>query len=123
MKKSMQILFAFVALFLVSIQANSQTTADFFIGKWNVVVSGTPSGDSKMIVNLVSENGKLTGTIDAGMGESVKLTNVELSGNAVTLYFSANGYDINLTLEKKDENHVVGNMMGMFDAKGERIEE
>jgi hypothetical protein len=30
------------------------------------------------------------------------------------------GYDINLSLEKVDENNVKGSLMGMFDAKGKR---
>jgi hypothetical protein len=36
------------------------------------------------------------------------------------LYFSASGYDLYMILEKKDENHVKGREMDMFDVTGER---
>ena len=39
----------------------------------------------------------------------------------IVIYFHAQGYDLNLRLEKKEEDKVTGSLMGMFDAKGERV--
>jgi hypothetical protein len=43
--------------------------------------------------------------------------------NEVTLYYTAQGTDVSIVLTKKDEDHVTGRAMGMFDAKGERIKQ
>jgi hypothetical protein len=50
-----------------------------------------------------------------------KISKVELTQNEGTFYFTTQGYDVYLTLTKKDDDHVTGSMMGMFDAEGDRI--
>jgi len=122
MKKTI-LFFAGMFFILLSIGTKAQTpSTDFFVGKWNVLVVGTPNGDAKMPVTLERVDGKLTGSLgNSDQPESVKFTNVEEKGNSVTLYFTSGGYDVYLFLEKKDENKVVGSMMDMFDATGERI--
>jgi len=37
------------------------------------------------------------------------------------VYFNAQGYDVNLVMTKKDEDHITGNLIGMFEAEGERL--
>jgi hypothetical protein len=118
--------FAGLFFLLLSLGANAQTKtpADYFVGKWNVVVEGTPQGDSKMTVFLERKEGKLSGGILSKEGaDTIKITKIEEKEKSVTLYFSSQGYDVNLTLEKKDDDHVTGNLMDMFDAKGDRIKE
>lgn len=116
-------LFLVVAFCLVSaLKMNAQVHADFFAGKWNVTVIGTPNGDAKMIVNLERKDGKLTGgVINSDSAEPIKFSNMEEKENSVTVYFSASGYDVYMVLEKKDDNHVKGSMMDMFDVSGERV--
>ena len=46
---------------------------------------------------------------------------MELNGDKATVYFNAEGYDVNLEMNKKDEDHVTGSLMGMFDSEGERV--
>lgn len=111
-------------LFLVALSyvANAQSAPDYFVGKWSVLVKGTPSGDSKMLVTLERKDGKLTGAISAeGQSDSIKLSNVEEKETSATVYFTANGYDVYILMNKKDDDHVIGDMMGMFDATGERV--
>jgi hypothetical protein len=50
-----------------------------------------------------------------------KIDSVALSDTSATVYFNAQGYDVNLVMNKKDDDHISGNMMGMFDADGERV--
>jgi hypothetical protein len=44
-----------------------------------------------------------------------------LAGDKATVYFNTQGYDVNLELNKKDDDHVTGSLMGMFDADGDRV--
>lgn len=125
MKKSF-LFFAGIFFLLLSISVNAQTKtgADYFVGKWNVLVVGTPNGDAKMLVTLEQVDGKLTGNLsNPGQGEPTKFSNVEVKENSVTVYFTSSGYDVYLFLEKKDDNMVEGSMMDMFDATGARIVE
>ena len=123
MKKT-KLLIAFCFLLALSFNAKAQAPAnDYFLGKWSVVVEGTPQGDSKMTVVLERKDGKLNGYMPPlkDAADSVKFSKIEEKENSVRLYFTAQGYNVNLTLTKKDDDHVTGSMMDMFDAKGERV--
>ena len=124
--KKLSLFFAGLFFLILSFNANAQTqpAKDYFAGKWNVQVEGTPQGDGKMVVALERKEGKLEGAITSkDAPEPNKITKVEEKEKSIILYFTANGYNVNLTLEKKDDDHVTGNMMDMFDATGERIKE
>lgn len=113
-----------VLIFLLTISSQAQNKTDYFVGKWKVLTVGTPNGDATSIITLERKDGKLVGTMNGqGTTESIKFTNVEEKENAVTVYFTASGYDVYMVLEKKDENHVKGSMMDMFDVSGERVKE
>jgi hypothetical protein len=124
--KKVSLFFAGLFFMALSFNLKAQTTSstDFFIGKWNIEVQGTPQGDGKMTVMLERKDGKLAGTIITATGsEPTKITKVDEKEKSVTVYFNTRGYDVNLTMEKKDDDHVTGNVMDMFDAKGERVKE
>ena len=110
---------------LLSIGTKAQTpSADFFIGKWDVLVTGTPSGDSHTTLMLERIDGKLSGDFTSPNEKAIKLSKVEEKADEVTVYFtSSNGYDVYLLLKKKDDTHVTGTMMDMFAASGVRIVE
>lgn len=64
----------------------------------------------------------MTGAVQDSTGKEIaKLDKVELGDSTITVYFTAQGYDVNLVLNKKDEDHVAGSLMGMFDAEGDRV--
>jgi len=124
MKKKLNAIIAgFCFMFLaVTAQAQSTTGAEYFTGKWSVLIKGTPSGDGKMLVTLEKLDTTLTGTIQDSTGQlNTKIDKVEIDGDKITLYFNTQGYDVNLEMDKKDDDHVTGSMMGMFDAEGERV--
>ena len=103
-------------------QAQSKTGADFFAGKWKVLVTGTPYGDLKRIYVLEKNGNELTGIVQDSTGKEItKCSKVEVKDNEVTLYYQAMGNDVSITLIKKDDDHVTGSVLGQFDAKGERI--
>ena len=123
MKKINSIVIGSLLLLLsVSVNAQSKTGADFFAGKWKVLVTVTPYGDLKRIYVLEKNGNTLTGVVQDSTGKEItKCSNVEVKDNEVTLYYQAMGNDVSITLIKKDDDHVTGSVLGQFDAKGERI--
>jgi hypothetical protein len=112
----------FLLLLSFATHAQSKTGSDFFAGKWRILISGTPYGDLKRIYVLEKKDNGLSGTVLDSTGKEVaKCSRVELKDNEVTLYYTALGNDVSVVLTKKDEDHVTGSAMGMFDVKGERI--
>jgi len=125
MKPSL-LFFAAISLLIISSNAQAQTkdSTTYFLGSWNVLVKGLPNGDTKMFVNLEKGDTTMRGAIlDSMKTEVAKFSKVERRGFTVTVYFVAQGYDVTLFMEKKDEDHVTGNMLNMFDAVGDRVKE
>jgi len=102
--------------------AQAKTAADYFAGKWNVVMKGTPNGDRKMVFALDKTENTITGVVQDTTGKVLsKIEKAELSANTITVYFSMNDHDVSVELTKKDEDHASGSAMGMFDAEAERV--
>lgn len=115
-----------VCLLLTGLHGKAQTItgAAYFSGKWKVLLKGLPDGDRTIIFNLQSQDSTLTGSVNDTTGNQITtVTNAELKAEQVTLYFTAEGYDVNLVLNRKDEDHATGTLMGMFEAAGERVKE
>jgi hypothetical protein len=106
-----------------SFSVKAQTSpADYFAGKWHVLVKALPQGDTRMFFVLEKTDSIMTGVVQDSTGNQVsKIDKIELSGNTATVYFSAQGYDVNLVMNKKDDDHITGSLMNMFDAEGERV--
>ena len=121
--KSLKILISILLVFAFSFTVRSQAN-DFFVGKWNVLVKGLPQGDTKMFFILEKKDAQIVGVLQDATGKQIAtLDKVEVNGTTATIYFYAQGYDVNLVLNKKDDDHVTGSMMGMFDAEGERVKQ
>ncbi len=119
----------FTAMFLLlsvfSLQAQDNK-GEFFIGKWKLLVEGTPAGDSNMIIEFIrGEDGQITGTNSDETGETpiIKFDRVDVEDESITAYWVAQGYDVYIFLEKVGENEVEGSLMDMFDATGERMKD
>jgi hypothetical protein len=122
--KKLNSLTASVFFLLLAVGANAQTKtgADYFAGKWKVLVTGTPYGDLKRIYVLEKSGNTLTGIVQDSTGtEITKCSKVDVKDNEITLYYQSMGNDITITLIRKDDDHVTGSVLGTFDAKGERI--
>ena len=124
--KKVSFLFAGICFLLLSANmfAQSKPDADYFKGKWNVLIKGTPNGDAKMTFVLENRNDSIVGIVQDSAGAEIsKTSNVELTDTSANVYFTAQGYDVNLVMNKKDDDHVAGSLMNMFDAEGERIKQ
>ncbi|MBD2757859.1 hypothetical protein [Spirosoma validum] len=124
MKKASTILF--LLLLSVAFMGFSQTAAptDFFAGKWEISVTGTPQGDSKLLADLVRKDGKLTGQLTNmadPTGEKIPINSIEENGDKMGMAFTAQGYDVTIDLSKVDDNNLKGTLMNMFDAKAKRV--
>lgn len=97
-----------------------EESKDYFVGKWQVSVPGLPVGDLEMIVDIDRVDGNLKGSITA-QDQKMEVERITEREKSVTLYFVGEGYDVDLTLTKKSQNEVTGDMMGQFDATGKRI--
>ena len=122
--KKLSLIFTLVFALFLGVQSKAQTTTDYFPGKWNVVVMGTPNGDAKMTLVLERKDGKLTGVVQDTTGKEMsKITQIDEKDKTMTAAFKVQEYDVALTLEPVDDDHVKGNLLGMFDAKGVRVKE
>lgn len=118
----------FIALFFgITLNGFSQTAAapaDFFVGKWEITILGTPNGDAKMTTELIRKDGKLTGELKDPSDPTKPanpITGIEEKDGRIEIAFSASGYDITLPLTKVDDDNLKGQLMGMFDAKAKRV--
>jgi len=121
MKKTAIILTGIILLGVLNAGAQSKAGAGYFAGKWSVLFKGTPNGDARMVFLLEQKNDSIAGVAQDTTGAEIsKLTDVALKDNEITFSFTAQGYNVNLLLTRKDEDHVTGSLMNMFDAEGER---
>ena len=112
----------FLLLLVTNGNAQSKTGADYFAGKWKVLISGTPYGDLKRVYVLEKKESSLNGIVQDSTGKEIaKCSKVEVQDNQVTLYYQAMGNDVSVTLVRKDDDHVSGTVLNMFEAVGERI--
>jgi hypothetical protein len=115
-----------IALFLgLTFQGFLQTAPkDFFAGKWEIALTGTPNGDVKFLTNLIRKDGKLTGELvnpDNPTNGKRPITKVEENGDKLAIYFEfSQGEEISIDLAKVDDDNLKGSLMS-FDAKAKRI--
>jgi hypothetical protein len=115
-------------LFLMLLSANtyaqSKAGANYFKGKWSVLLKGTPNGDARMIFLLENRNDSIIGVVKDSTGMEIsKISKVELTDTSATVHFTAQDYEVYLVMNKKDDDNIIGNLMGMFDAEGKRIKD
>jgi hypothetical protein len=112
----------FFLLLSTNMLAQTKPGADYFKGKWSVLIKGTSNGDIRMFFLLENSNDSMTGVVqDSTRTEISKISKVELTDTSATVYFTAWGYDVSLVMNKKDNDHITGSLMSMFDAEGERL--
>lgn len=122
MKKAFLII-AGIILFASQITFAQENNADFFLGKWNCTVIGTPNGDAKFVLKVEKNETALAAFIISEDGKSQKVDRVETKTNAITVFWFAEGYDVYMTLTKKEDGKVEGDLMSMFTTKVEKVVE
>lgn len=121
--KKLSFIFTIVIGLFISLNAHAQNK-DYYPGKWNILVMGTPNGDSKMTMVLDRKDGKLGGIVQDSTGKELsKIASIDEKDKQITAAFTVQSYDVTLTLDPIDDDHVKGSLMGMFDAKGVRVKD
>lgn len=117
----------FIALFFgIALNGFSQTAtaSDFYLGKWEITIFGTPNGDAKMIASITLKDGKLIGEMTNPAEPTAvanPTTSIEIVDGNMTIFFTAEGYDLSIPFEKVDEENLKGKLMDMFDVKAKRV--
>jgi len=123
MKKITAVLTGLFCMFL-SLQSEAQVKAgdDYFLDNWKVLVKATPQGDVTMVFAIEKKESTYTGVVQDTTGKEIsKIDKIEIKDNTITIYFNAQGYDLSLVMNKKDDDHITGSLINMFDAEGERV--
>jgi cytochrome c len=96
---------------------------DFFIGKWEVDMTGGPNGDIKTSMVFERKDGKIVGEM-IGQGEgalSSKFTKVEeIDEDKIKAFFNINGMDLDFTATKDGADGFSASIMNMVKLKGVR---
>ena len=105
--------------------SNAQTTrpTDFFAGKWEIDVAGTPNGDVKFLTDLVRKDGRLTGKLvnPADSANKRPITKVVESADKVSIFFdSSQAGELSIDLDKVDNDNLKGTLYN-FEAKAKRV--
>jgi cytochrome c len=120
MKKVSMILFAMI--FGLATVGYSQTSSNFFEGKWSVLVKGTPEGDVTVPMRFETKEGKMKGYFTSkGDQTETEMASAEAKGDELNMSFTISGYDIVLMITKKDEDHATGKLMDMFEVEATRV--
>lgn len=97
-------------------------TPEYFEGKWSVLIKETPQGDATIPMRFETKDGKTTGYFkEEGIAEEKKMDSAIITGDVINTAFNISGYDVTLSLKKVDDDHAIGDLMGMFDAEGTRV--
>jgi hypothetical protein len=103
---------------------SSFTTAspEYYEGKWEVTVFDTPQGTATIPMRFETVEGKTKGFfMEDASGTEKEMTTVSITGDNLVAYFNITGYDVYLSLVKKDEDVSSGSLMDMFTAEGKRV--
>lgn len=97
-------------------------STDFFAGKWNAKMIGTPGGDVAIDLVIERKDGKLVGKMVSQQLGSQPIDKIEeTDAEKIKVFFQANGMSINMDLAKEDADNIKGKLMGMFEVKAVRV--
>jgi len=119
---SFGLLIALSATFALS--SFTAVTPEYYEGKWEVTVFDTPQGTATIPMRFETVEGKTKGFfMEDASGTEKEMTSVSITGDNLVAYFNITGYDVYLSLVKKDDDMSSGSLMDMFTAEGKRVKQ
>ena len=97
-----------------------EESKDYFVGKWLVKIQDLPVDIEEMMVDVARVDEKLKVNLSAD-GQQIEVQQVNEKETSITFYFNGNGFDVDMTLVKKSQNEVTGDMLSQFDLTGKRV--
>lgn len=111
-------------LLTTGVNAQTKTGFDFFAGQWNATVLGSPMGDLKLDIGFEKINDQVKGSIKDTTGKELyEVITTEINQEKAILNFIGSQGEVPLTLVRKDDDNLTGNIMNMFDVQGVRIKD
>ena len=121
MKKIVFFFFFFMLMATSTFTSHAQEESkDYFVGKWLVKIQDLPVDIEEMTVDVTRVDGKLKVNLSAD-GQQIEVQQVNEKETSITFYFNGNGFDVDMTLVKKSQNEVTGDMLSQFDLTGKRV--
>lgn len=99
---------------------DAQNKKDYFTGKWTVVARNLPYGNETASLDLFRKDGRLEGTIVRQNGDIIKISQLVEKNETIKGSFYAEGYDLELYIQKKDADNITGSVMGTYPLEGVR---
>jgi hypothetical protein len=124
MKKLVTLTFGLLIALSATFALSSFTSIspEYYEGKWEVTVFDTPQGTATIPMRFETVDGKTKGYFIADpSGAETQMTSVSITGDNLVAYFNITGYDVYLSLVKKDDDVSKGSLMDMFTAEGKRV--
>lgn len=113
----------FIMIATVSMASNSPS-AEYFEGKWNVTIFGTPQGDATIPMRFETVDGVTSGYfIGDPSGEEAEMSSVSITDGVLNAAFNITGYDVTVSMAKVDDDNASGSLMGMFNVEAARVKE
>jgi hypothetical protein len=103
MRKLSLMLAGLLAFVFIATNAKAQSApATYFAGKWDILIKGTPNGDVHMFFTIAEKDGAFTGTMENPETKKEEpVTKVEKNEKGIAIFFTTQGYDVNITMEKR----------------------
>lgn len=109
-------------LCVASLALAASNSPEYFEGKWNVLVKGTPQGDATIPMRFETKEGTTKGFFMADdSGQEYEMSSVSIIDGVLTAAFNIQGYDVDINMSEVDGDNAVGSLMGMFDLSASRV--
>ncbi|MFC3881228.1 hypothetical protein ACFOSV_13625 [Algoriphagus namhaensis] len=123
--KTTKSIFTCVLLLIASLSFAAQADSpEYFEGKWNVTIYGTPEGDATIPMRFETKDGVTKGYfIGDPSGVESEMSSVNIIDGVLNAAFNITGYDVNISMSKVDDDNTSGSLLGMFNLEGARVKE
>ena len=109
-------------LCVASLAFAATNSPEYFEGKWNVLVKGTPQGDATIPMRFETKEGATKGYFMADeSGQEYEMSSVSIIDGVLTAAFNIQGYDVDINMSEVDGDNAAGSLMGMFDLSASRV--
>lgn len=120
-----KMLFVLIMLMVGTATFAQTSNQDYFIGIWKLLVKDLPTGDKEMLL-IIEKNKK--GELEGGIGrmdgsDFSELTDIIIKDNTLKFHFVGGGFNVPMSLNRKEDGTVIGSIMDMFECTGTKIEE
>jgi|AntRauMFilla1563_2_1112583.scaffolds.fasta_scaffold01052_3 predicted RNA-binding protein len=118
------LLVALVLVCVSTLATGASNSAEYFEGKWSVMIKGTPQGDATIPMRFETIEGATKGyfVVDDS-GQELEMSSVAIIDGVLSAAFNITGYDVDIYMSEVDDENAAGSLMGMFDLSATRVKD